>query len=177
MATAAEKAWDSRRGGPGRAEREAQRRDDIMRAAEAVCALVRHRDIKPGDPRWKDPGNDQELRYILSAIVRRWRRPVEFVSAGSYRKRKLHREHVVPVEIIVSQMIRKPNQIRALFKDAVIIAHVTPAEHAQLSNFQIRHPELYDKMLTAPVKQLARLGLKRYERSGIDLKPVVTAAA
>lgn len=71
MTTAAAlKAWATRRGDPADRDREAERQDDIVTAAEAVVRLVRNHDIQPG-PTWKNPGNDQEFRYILSAIVRR----------------------------------------------------------------------------------------------------------
>ena len=132
-------------------------------------------DIEPG-PRWVDPGNDQEFRYILSAIVRRWnpqRRgaPVDFTSVGAKRARtKRHREHVVPWELIVSRMIREPSECRALLEKAVVIAHVTPAEHTQLGNLWTDHRALYAKMLRAPVKDLARLGRQRYADRGVELK-------
>ena len=168
------KAWATRRGDPAYRDREAERQDDIVAAAEAVVRLVRYRDIEPG-PSWVDPGNDQEFRYILSAIVRRWNpgrpgAPVDFKSFGSHGKRKLHREHVVPVEIIVSRMIKDPSECRALLENAVVIAHVTPAEHTQLGNLWTDHPELNAKMLTAPVKDLARLGRQRYADRGVELK-------
>lgn len=79
---------------------------------------------------------------------------------------------MVPVEIIVSRMIKEPSECRALLENAVVIARVTPAEHTQLgNNFWGQHPELYAKMMNAPVKQLARLGRQRYAERGVELLP------
>ena len=87
--------------------------------------------------------DDLEMRRVLDTIVRRWTRlvPTTYTSAAALRARraKLHREHIVPVRVLVDRMIMDPTECRALLERAVIIASVTEAEHRQLGGIWRDH--------------------------------------
>src|SRR5215211_2344227 len=93
---------------------EAERRAQLIACAEAVAKLATHRKIKAVHVTFvKD---DLEIRPVLDTIVRRWTRltPTRFIStaAANTRGAKLHREHVVPVRVLVDRMIMNPSESR-----------------------------------------------------------------
>jgi hypothetical protein len=68
-------------------------------------------------------------------------------------------------------MITNPGECRALLETAVIIASVRPEEPKQLGGIFTHHPDLYRRMLEAPVSQLPSLGRELYSAAKIALQP------
>ena len=105
---------------------QAERRVQLITLAEAVAELAENRNIKA--VRAVDVRDDLEMRRVLDTIVRRWTRlvPTTYTSAAAMRARraKLHREHIVPVRVLVDRMIMDPTECRALLERAVVIASV-----------------------------------------------------
>jgi hypothetical protein len=152
---------------------QAERRSQLIACAEAVAKLAKHREIEPVLAQLVR--DDLEIRRVLDTIVRRWTRltPTRFIStaAANTRGAKPHREHVVPVRILVDRMIMNPSESRALLETAVIIASVTPAEHRRLGGIYTHHADLYRRMLKAHISRLPRRGMERYSATGIALQP------
>ena len=152
---------------------EAERRAQLIACAEAVAKLAKHRKIEPVHVNLVR--DDVEFRPVLDTIVRRWTRltPTRFISAAAANARgaKLHREHVVPVRVLVDRMIMNPSECRVLLETAVIIASVTPTEHRRLGGIYTHHEDLYRRMLKAQVSRLPRRGMERYSATGIELQP------
>ena len=152
---------------------EAERRAQLIACAEAVAKLAKHRKIEPVHVSLVR--DDLEIRPVLDTIVRRWTRltPTRFISTAAAKTRgaKPHREHVVPVRVLVDRMIMNPSECRALLETAVIIASVTPAEHRRLGGIYTHHADLYRRMLKAHVSRLPRRGMERYSATGIALQP------
>ena len=151
---------------------QAERRVQLIALAEAVAELADNRNIKA--VRVHDVRDDLEMRRVLDTIVRRWTRlvPTTYSSAAALRARraKLHREHIVPVRVLVDRMIMDPTECRALLERAVIIASVTEAEHRQLGGIWARHQDLYRRMLKGQVSRLPKRGMERYTTAGITLQ-------
>lgn len=151
---------------------EAERRAQLIACAEAVARLAKHRGIEPLPATLVRA--DLEIRSVLDTIVRRWTRltPTHYTSAASKRLgAKLHREHVVPVRVLVDRMIMNPSECRALLEKSVIIASVTQEEHLRLGGIWTHHEDLYRRMLKAHVSRLPRRGMERYIATGIALQP------
>jgi hypothetical protein len=169
---AAIKAWDTRRADPEwvarQLDRQAGRFDQLVEMAEAVGNLAEHREITP-TPVWGPSRIDAERRAILSTIIRRVDLPMLYISTGVTDNEATEDEHVVPVRVLVDRIIMKPRQARLLLETAVVGALVTKAEHRQLGSIWTQHPELYGRMLKAPVKRLHELGLRRYFDAGVEL--------
>ena len=152
---------------------EAERRAQLIACAEAVAKLAKNRGIEPLPATLVRA--DLEIRPVLDTIVRRWTRltPTHYTSAAAKRRgARLHREHVVPVRVLVDRMIMDPSECRALLEKAVIIASVTPEEHRRLGGIWTHHEDLYRRMLKGHVSRLYRRGLERYSASAIDLEPM-----
>lgn len=151
---------------------EEERRDQLIACAEAVAGLAEFPDIEARHVRYVM--DDLEIRPVLDTVVRRWTRltPTRYISAAAGQSRtRLHREHVVPVRVLVDRMIMNPAECRALLDRAVIIANVTPEEHRRLGGIYTHHEDLYRRMLKAHVPRLLRLGMERYSAVGIALEP------
>jgi hypothetical protein len=115
--------------------------------------------------------HDLEIRRVLDTIVRRWIPTRTYTTAAAKRLgAKVHREHVLPVRVLVDRMIMNPSECRALLERAVIIATVTPEEHRKLGPL-IRYADPYGRMHKAHVSRLGQRGLDRYRAKGITLKP------
>jgi hypothetical protein len=76
---------------------------------------------------------DLEVRAVLATVIRRWSMtvPVKYITdeAAALPVRERHREHVVPVRVLVDRMIIDPSECQSLLSDAVVIAHVSRREH------------------------------------------------
>jgi len=156
-------------------ELQEKRQAQLLACAKAAAKLAKHRDIKPilaGHVI-----HDLEIRRVLDTVVRRWTLMVEtsFVSAAAANPRggKPHREHIVPIRVLVDRMIMRPSQCRALLETAVIIANVTPREHRKLGGIFTHFKKLYRRMLKAPVSEPPRLGRKRYTAKRIRLRRTI----
>jgi hypothetical protein len=152
---------------------EAERRAQLIACAEDVARIAKHREIEPVHVSFVK--HDLEIRPVLETIIRRWSllTPPHYISTGAKRRgAKLHREHVVPVRVLVDRMIMDPSECRVLLEKAVIIASVTPAEHRKLGGIWTHHAELYGRMHRAHVSRLRMRGLERYSASGIALHPL-----
>ena len=66
--------------------------------------------------------------------MRRWKTPASYISTAAVNmpRRELHLEHVVPIRVLVDRMIMEPTECQELLETAVVIAHITPAEHREL---------------------------------------------
>jgi hypothetical protein len=149
---------------------DAERRDQLIKCAVAVAKLAEHREIEPISARLVK--HDVEVRHVLGAIIMRWEalKPTRYTSPAAAKPgSKVHREHVVPVRVLVDRMIMNPGECRALLEKAVIIASVTPEEHGKLGPL-IRQRDLYARMHSAHVSRLGQRGLDRYRTKGITLK-------
>jgi hypothetical protein len=153
---------------------EADRRAQLIACAVAVARLAKHREIKAVHV--TSVRTDLEIRPVLEVIVRRWTllTPTGFISTAAAKTRgaKLHREHIVPVRVLVDRMIMNPSECRELLETAVIIASVTPQEHRDLGGIYTHHADLYGRMLKAQVSRLPRRGMERYTTARIALQPM-----
>jgi hypothetical protein len=152
---------------------EAERKAQLIACAEAVADIAEHREIEAQHVRYVM--HDLEIRPVLATVVRRWTllTPTRYISAAARRSRTgLHREHVVPVRVLVDRMIMNPAECRPLLEKAVIIASVTPAEHRRLGGIWTHHADLYRRMLKAHLSRLPRRGMERYTATGIALEHV-----
>ena len=148
-----------------------ERRAQLIACAEAVARLARHREIEAVHVTFVK--HDLEIRPVLDTIVRRWTRltPTHYIStAAKKRGATLHREHVVPVRVLVDRMIMNPSECRALLEKGLIIASVTQEEHLRLGGIWTHHKDLYGRMLKAHVSRLSQRGMERYSATGIALQ-------
>lgn len=154
-----------------RAKRRTQRQAQLIACAQAAAELAEHREIQP--LRVHDVEHDLEIHAVLGAIVRRWKTPASYISTAAVNmpREELHLEHVVPIRVLVDRMIRDPTECQELLETAVVIARVTAAEHRELGGIFSHHPELYGRMLTAPVSELPNLGWERYRGTSITVQP------
>jgi hypothetical protein len=116
------------------------------------------------------------VRKALGYIIRCWHAPAGFTTADAARTARPHREHIVPVRVLVERIIMRPADAERLLNECVVIAHVTPQEHKRLAGFYRQDPEyqwLYPAMLTAPIEQLVGLGHQRYLRRGLSLRRLI----
>lgn len=115
--------------------------------------------------------DDNDVRSILRAIVRRW----STTEVAVYRSRDVmdgaaaHIEHVVPVRVIVDRMIAKPRTCERLLRTCVILAEVTPDEHCHIGTMLVTHSDLYTKMKACRIDEVVDLGWRRYRRRGIKV--------
>ena len=151
-----------------------ERFDQLARSAEAVAELAVNRSIRPVHVSKVE--TDHEIRTVLDAILGRWSDLINpkytTERPEGNRTGPIHREHVVPRRVLVDRMIIAPSECRHLLEDATVLALVTPDEHRQLGHIWADHEALYAEMLTAPVRGLATLGLRRYTSCGITLHPI-----
>jgi hypothetical protein len=137
-----------------------------------VAGLAEHHEIKATHTR---SGVDLEIRAVLATVIRRWSMmvPVTYITdeAAALAGRERHREHVVPVRVLVDRMIMNPSDCDSLLSAAIVIAHVSRDEHRDLG-FLVDHQAIYEGTLDAAVSDLPDLGLKRYDAAGIVLHPV-----
>jgi hypothetical protein len=137
--------------------------------AHVVAELATQREIRPTIR----PAADRNLRKALDYIIRCWHATAEYTTADAALAERSHREHVVPVCVLVERIIMQPADAERLLNECVVIAHVTPQEHKRLAGFYRRDPEYqgpYPEMLTAPIEQLVELGQQRYIRRGLALR-------
>jgi hypothetical protein len=154
-----------------RAQRRTQRQAQLIACAQAVAELAEHREIQP--LRVHDVEHDLEIHAVLGPIVRRWKTPASYISTAGANMpgQELHLEHVVPIRVLADRMIRDPTECQELLETAVVIARITSAEHRVLGGIFSHTPELYGRMLTAPVSELPDLGWERYRGTSITLQP------
>src|SRR4051794_30159099 len=79
--------------------------------------------------------DDNDVRTILSAIVRRWTTTVEVVYRSDAARKKgaeVHIEHVVPVRLLVDRMIQYPRTSKTLLQKCVVVTSITAAEHRKI---------------------------------------------
>ena len=126
------------------ASRHAPRKLQIVAAAHALSALATDRDLSVRRVR---ESKDVELRHALSELVRRWSdmTPV-LLTSDDARTQPKHREHVVPVRVLVDRMIMQPHQIERLLDECVVQAWVTGEEHERLPH---DYEFMYEQMLPA----------------------------
>jgi hypothetical protein len=137
-------------------------RKQLLAYAKAVAQLAEHREIKATHVR---SGVDLEIRAVLATVIRRWSMmvPVTHITdeAAALPGRERHREHVVPVRVLVDRMIMNRSERESLLSEAIVIAHVSRGEHRDLG-FLVDHKAIYEVMLDAAVSDLPDLGLERY---------------
>jgi hypothetical protein len=166
---AAHKAHATRRAQPAYRALQLKYHEDIVWLCEMAAGRATNRHITPG-PVARFLREDMAIRKALDAMIRLWKPPHSYISVGAAKAAKgagLEREHVIPVRMLIDRMITEPSECRALLGKAVVIAHVTPAEHKQLV-LSYKDP-LYDRMLKAHVSRLRQRGLDRYRAMGIEL--------
>jgi hypothetical protein len=148
-----------------------ERRTQIVEIATAVASLAKVREIKAKHV--SDVKDDLENRPVLETLIRRWtqihRHDIRFVSDGVQADSSTTPdiEHMVPVRVIVDRMIMAPTECRTLLNEAIVLAHVTKAEHQQLGGIFDPHAAIYQAMLDSPIPGLEALARKRYEDSGV----------
>ena len=106
----------------------------VVWLCEMAAGRATNRHITPG-PAARFLREDMAIRKALDTILRLWKPPHSYESAGAAKAAKgarLEREHVVPVRAMIDRMINDPSECRALLEKVVVIAHVTRAEHKQL---------------------------------------------
>jgi hypothetical protein len=157
-----------------RAERRRVRQAEVVALAHVVAELATHREIRPTIR----PIADRNVRKTLGYIIRCWHAAAAYTTADAALAERPHREHVVPVRVLVERIIMQPADAERLLNECVVIAHVTPQEHKRLASFYRQDPEyqgLYPEMLTAPIENLVDLGHQRYIRRGIKLRELAPA--
>jgi hypothetical protein len=92
--------------------------------------------------------DDNDVRTILAAIVRRWTTTVEVVyqSEAVWAGSPSHLEHVVPVRLLVDRMIQFPRTSKRLLRTCVVVARITPAEHRKIGSLVGANAALYETM-------------------------------
>jgi hypothetical protein len=113
--------------------------------------------------------DDNDVRTILAAIVRRWSTtvPVRYESQGARGTGQSHVEHVAPVRVIVDRMIRTPRAAGRLLRTCVVLARVSADEHRAIGTMLGTHAELYAEMKQCSLGELVTHGWKRYECQGL----------
>jgi hypothetical protein len=149
-------------------------RQQLVACAKAVAELAEYREIKAMHVSGVE--HDLEIRPLLTTVIRRWSliEPVTYITdeAAALPQGERHREHVVPVRILVDRMIMKPSECESLLSEAIVIAHVSRGEHKALGGIFVDHQTIYEMMLHAEVSNLPDLGRERYRATGILLHPV-----
>lgn len=151
------------------------RRDQLIRCAEAVSALATERSIVAQHV--SKLKCDHEIRKVLDAVVRRWSELApathytDASTAGAAAKRQ--KDHLVPRRVLIDRMIMNPADCQSVLETAVVLVEVSGEEHRRLGHIYATHADLYAEMLTAPVDELVALGMVRYERGGVEIKPYI----
>ena len=119
--------------------------------------------------------HDLEIRPLLTTAIRRWSliEPVTYLpdEAAALPQGERHREHVVPVRVLVDRMIMNPSECESLLSEAIVIAHVGRGEHKALGGIFVDHQTIHEVILDAEVSNLPVLGRERYRATGIVLHP------
>jgi len=142
---------------------------ELARCAEAVALIAEHRSIEPVHV--SKVKYDREIRKVLTSVVRLYTKLIRTTYASEAARgegARVHRDHIVPVRVLVDRMIMAPEGAREIL-DAVVLAQITPEEHRQLGGIWKHHEDLYGVMLSCPLAELVELGLKRYVRSGVEV--------
>ena len=116
--------------------------------------------------------DDNDVRMILAAIVRRWTTTVEVVYWSDAARKKgsqVHVEHVVPVRLLVDRMIQYPRTSKTLLRKCVVVAKVTAAEHRKIGSLVGANAQLYETMKTKTcrIDEIVGVAWKRYTDHGI----------
>lgn len=150
-----------------------ERRSQLLACALAVAPLATNRQISAVHVSKIEA--DHEIRRVLETIVRRWTKGVEpsFVSAAGRDAASADLDHVVPCRVIVDRMIMDPSSCEALLQQSIVLARIAKEEHRRLGGIYQDHRDLYARMLTCGLDELAALGMNRYEAKGIRLEKVV----
>lgn len=116
-------------------------RQQLLACAKAVAELAEYREIKAMHVSGVD--HDLEIRPLLTTVIRRWSliEPVTDITdeAAALPQGQRHREHVVPVRVLVDRMIMNPSECESLLSEAIVIAHVSRGEHKAL-RWNLRAP-------------------------------------
>ena len=142
---------------------------EIQRCGAAVALLAENRAITPVHV--SKVTSDRQIRKVLSSILRIYSDLMwsSYGSEGSSdTEDRLHREHIVPVRVLVDRLIMNPEEAEEIF-GSVVLADVTPEEHKRLGHIWKDHEDLYTEMLSCAPEYLLGLGLRRYQRGGVQL--------
>ena len=140
---------------------------ELQRCGTAVALLAVNRDITPVHV--SKVTSDRQVRKVLSSIIRIYSDSMwsSYGSEGSASADgRLHREHIVPVRVLVDRLIMNPGESDEIF-GSVVLADVTPEEHKRLGHIWKDHEDLYAEMLACEPSELLALGLRRYDRGGV----------
>lgn len=151
----------------------AERQAQLLACALAVAPLAKNRQITAVHVSKVEA--DHEIRRVLETVVRRWTKGVEpsFVSSAGRDSATADLDHVVPCRVIVDRMIMNPSSCEALLQQSIVLARITNQEHRRLGGIYQDHRDLYARMLTCGLEDLAALGMIRYEAKGIGLEKAV----
>lgn len=147
--------------------------DELVRCAESVAWLAEHREITPVHV--SKVKHDRQIRKVLDSIVSIYTRLMwsSFYSdASCVEGARVHRDHIVPVRVLVDRLIMNPREANEIL-GAVVLADITAEEHKRLGGIWKDHEDIYAVMLTCPPDDLFDLGMKRYARSGVYLHEVI----
>jgi len=147
--------------------------EELVRCAEVVARLAEHRHIEPVHV--SKVKHDRQIRKVLDSIVRLYTRLMwtsYFSEAACVDGARVHRDHIVPVRVLVDRMIMDPFETSEIF-GAVVLAEITADEHKRLGGIWKDHEDVYTVMLRCRPDELVDLGLKRYVRSGVEIHDVV----
>lgn len=147
--------------------------EELVRCAEVVAGLAEYRLIEPVHV--SKVKHDRQIRKVLDSIVRLYTRLMwtsYFSEAACEDGARVHRDHIVPVRVLVDRMIINPSETSEIF-GAVVLAEITAEEHKRLGGIWKHHEDLYSVMLRCRPDELVDLGLKRYVRSGVEIHGVV----
>lgn len=150
------------------------RSSQLLACARAVATLATKRDISPVHVSKVEA--DHEIRRVLETIVRRWTKLVEpryesAAGAGAFRA-DVDLDHIVPCRVLVDRMIMDPAMCSEILEQCVVLARITKHEHARLGGIFSDHEPVYAQMLSEPIEELETLGLERYARKAISLRPL-----
>jgi hypothetical protein len=145
-----------------RAERVAVRQERLIELARTVAPMA------------GKSLDDNDVRAILAAVVRRWSTTVsvDFMSEEVWGGERSHLEHVVPVRVIVDRMIARPRAVERILRTAVVVAKVTPAQHSSIGTMLGTHAALYEHMKKCRLDELPAQGWHRYRRRGVRVVDV-----
>jgi hypothetical protein len=149
-----------------------ERRKQLLASADALANLAQHRTVEPMRPGLVE--HDREIRQVLTTVVRRWSKlvPITYVSASlptAARRPGTVSEHLVPCRVLVDRMIMRPQDAPALLEGALVLARIRTLEHSLLGNPHT-NLDLYSRMLSSPIDELAALGHERYQAAGVVLR-------
>lgn len=148
------------------------RRAQLLACAQAVAPLAQNRNITAVHVSKVEA--DHEIRRVLETIVRRWTKGVgpTYESRAGTLAEPADLDHVVPCRVIVDRMIMNPAECEALLQESIVIARITKDEHRKLGGIWADHPEVYARLLTAPVGELHTIGLERYSNKGVKVERI-----